>query len=94
MLELGVRKRSVFFARVSLFFGYLTVCPYELCVFRCVRLGEPPRPLPPPPTMRLRLPAEYRPKSVGIDALGLARMPMDRRAGKVIDWSAGIRDAW
>ena len=60
----------------------------------CVRLGEPPRPLPPPPTMRLRLPAECRPRSVGIDALGLARMPVDRRAGKVIDWSAGIRDAW
>jgi hypothetical protein len=60
----------------------------------CVRLGEPPRPLAPPPTMRLRLPAEYRPRSVGIDALGLARMPVDRRAGKVIDWSAGIRVAW
>ena len=60
----------------------------------CVRLGEPPRPLAPPPTMRLRLPAECRPRSVGIDALGLARMPVDRRAGKVIDWSAGIRDAW
>ena len=60
----------------------------------CVRLGEPPRPLAPPPTMRLRLPAEYRPRSVGVDALGLARMPVDRRAGVVIDWSAGIRDAW
>ena len=85
---------SVFFCEGEFIFGYLTVCLCELCVFRCVRLGEPPRPLPPPPTMRLRLPAECRPRSVGVDALGLARMPVDRRAGKVIDWSAGIRDAW
>lgn len=65
----------------------------------CARLGEPPPPLPPPPTMRVRLPVDKRARSVGVDALRLARMP--RNAGKgggtnvgIIDWAAGIRDAW
>ena len=65
----------------------------------CARLGEPPPPLPPPPTMRVRLPAERRARSVGVDALRLARMPRRGKGGgtnggSIIDWAAGIRDAW
>ena len=60
----------------------------------CAALGEPPPPLPAPASMRARLPVERRPRSVALESLGLAEMPRRRGGGGVIDWAAGIRDAW
>jgi len=54
-------------------------------------LPPPPEPLP-PPAAPLRPPAAW-PASLGLAALGLARLPR-RRDGATVDWARGLRCAW